>query len=407
MSCSAPLRSRFGLGVVFSARGRGFLIEHCYMWKFVLLAYASVSLAQTVTPTVVASGLQTPYRVMLTPRGSLLVSEGGAENNGGRISVVSRGGNRTTLLAGLPSGKNTESQTFIGPTGLAYRSRILYVVISNGDSDVAGPAPGTTIPNPKGTASPLLSSVLAVRFSDDIDMVTGPFTLAPKDHQTIADGNTVTLTNGGDRAEVALLANFQDFTPNATTIYKHSDPYAITFDPNSREYVYVVDSGQDAIVRISRETGRMRTMLRIPPIPSSVPGPPVSDPVPNSITPYGNQLLVTQLTGYPFTTGASRVSLYDPRTRELTPFITSLTNAMQVLYIPRGAERARFLVLEFSNNFLSTPPGPGRLLLYDTSAGRPLVEGLPAPTSIEYDSSSGEVFITDLTGRLLSVKLPN
>ena len=80
---------------------------------------------------------------------------------------------------------------------------------------------------------------------------------------------------------------------------------------------------------------------------------------------------------------------------------------MQVLYVPRGAERARFLVLEFSNNFLSTPPGPGRLLLYDTTAGRPLVEGLPAPTSMEYDSSSGEVFITDLTGRLLSVKLPN
>ena len=144
---------------------------------------------------------------------------------------------------------------------------------------------------------------------------TGPFTLAPKDHQTIADGDTVTLTSGGDRAEVALLANFQDFTPSATTIYKHSDPYAITFDPNSREYVYVVDAGQDAIVRISRETGRMRTMLRIPPIPSSAPGPPVSDPVPNAITPYGNQLLVTQLTGFPFTTGASRVSLFDPRTR--------------------------------------------------------------------------------------------
>lgn len=377
------------------------------MWKYVLFAYATVAAAQTVTPTVIASGLQVPYRVMVTPRGSLLVSEGGTENNGGRLSVVTRGGNRTTLLAGLPSGKNTESQAFIGPTGLAYRNRILYIVISNGDSDVAGPTPGTTIPNPKGTASPLLSSVLAVRFSAEIDMLTGPFTLTAKDHQTVADGDVVTLTSGGDRAEVALLANFQDFTPSATTIYKHSDPYAITFDPNSREYLYVVDAGQDSVVRIHRETGRMRTVLRIPPIPSSAPGPPVSDPVPNAITPYGNDLLITQLTGFPFTTGVSRVSLFDTRSRTLTPFITSLTNAMQVLYIPRGAERPRFLVLEFSNNFLSTPPGPGRLLLYDTAAGRPLVEGLPAPTSMDYDSTSGEVFITDLTGRLVSVKLPN
>ena len=130
----APLRSRLGWDVVWgrvtlrryairdpqnvSARGCGFLIEHCYMWKFVVFAYASVALAQTVTPTVVASGLQVPYRVMLTPRGSLLVSEGGAENNGGRISVVSRGGNRTTLLAGLPSGRIPKAKRLSGLQGL-------------------------------------------------------------------------------------------------------------------------------------------------------------------------------------------------------------------------------------------------------------------------------------------------
>jgi DNA-binding beta-propeller fold protein YncE len=371
-----------------------------------LLMIGAGASSQTISPTVLVSGLQSPYKVILTPRGNLLVSEGGTENNGARISVVSRGGNRTTLLAGLPSGKNVESSLFIGPAGLALQDRTLYMTIADGDADAHGEAPGTTIPNPKGVASPLLSSILAVRFSADVDMIAAPFTLKASDHQVIADGNPVTLDNGnGARAEISLVANFQDFTPNPVTIYKHSDPYSIAIGPNGRD-LYIADAGQDSIVRISGESGQMRTLLRIPPIPSSVPGPPVSDPVPNSIVPYGSQFLVAQLTGFPFTPGVSRVSLFDPETGALSPFLNGLTSAMDIVYIPRENARARFLVLEFSNNFLGTPPGPGRLLLFDTPAGTPLIEGLPSPTSMVYDPSTQEVFITDLTGRLVKATLP-
>jgi hypothetical protein len=371
-----------------------------------LLAIGAGVSGQTISPTVLVSGLQAPYKVILTPRGNLLVSEGGTENNGARISVVSRGGNRTTLLAGLPSGKNVESNLFIGPAGIALRERTLYMTIADGDADAHGEAPGTTIPNPKGVASPLLSSILAVRFSADVDMIAAPFTLKASDHQVIADGNPVTLDNGnGARAEISLVANFQDFTPNPVTIYKHSDPYSIALGPNGRD-LYIADAGQDSIVRISGESGQMRTLLRIPPIPSSVPGPPFSDPVPNSIVPYGRQFLVVQLTGFPFTPGVSRVSLFDPRAGTLSPFLNGLTSAMDIVYIPRENARARFLVLEFSNSFLSTPPGPGRLLLFDTAVGTPLINGLPSPTSMAYDPSTREVFITDLTGRLVKATLP-
>jgi hypothetical protein len=76
------------------------------------------------------------------------------------------------------------------------------------------------------------------------------------------------------------------------------------------------------------------------------------------------------------------------------------------VYIPRENARARFVVLEYSSNFLSAPPGPGRVLLFDSPTGTPLVEGLPAPTSMAYDPSTGELFITDLSGRLVRVKLP-
>ena len=175
-----------------------------------------------------------------------------------------------------------------------------------------------------------------------------------------------------------MLANFQDFTPNAVTIYKHSDPYSIALSANRRD-VYVSDAGQDSIVRINGENGQMRTVLRIPRIPSSVPGPPVSDPVPNSLVPYGSQFLVVQLTGFPFTPGVSRVSIFDPETRTLSPFLNGLTSAMDIVYIPRENARARFLVLEFSNNFLGHAPRPGQASAVRHANGNTTYRGTAGP----------------------------
>ena len=46
--------------------------------------------------------------------------------------------------------------------------------------------------------------------------------------------------------------------------------------------------------------------------------------------------------------------IFDPETRTLSPFLNGFMFAMDICsYIPRETARARFLVLEFSNNFLS------------------------------------------------------
>ena len=66
------------------------------------LIFSFALLAQQ--PQEIITGLQTPQKVILTPGGSLLVSEPNMAVNSGRVSRVSRAGARQSLLEALPSG---------------------------------------------------------------------------------------------------------------------------------------------------------------------------------------------------------------------------------------------------------------------------------------------------------------
>jgi len=105
----------------------------------VLLVVCSLS-AAAQSPQVFAVGLQRPNRLLFTPQGSLLVSEGGiATPNTGRVSILDPGGNRRTLLEGLPSGPAHPSNPF-GPTSMALDGSTLYLLLGEGDV-MAGIAP--------------------------------------------------------------------------------------------------------------------------------------------------------------------------------------------------------------------------------------------------------------------------
>jgi hypothetical protein len=66
-------------------------------------------------------------------------------------------------------------------------------------------------------------------------------------------------------------------------------------------------------------------------------GPPVIDPVPTSLRLFGDSLLVTFLTGFPFPPGAADVRQINLRTGEETQFIGGLSSAIDVLpVITRG-----------------------------------------------------------------------
>ena len=354
---------------------------------------------------VFATDLKAPTKIILTPGGNLLVAEAGSGPNTGRISLIDRSGHRRTLLDGLPSGRGEPES--LGPSGLALRGRTLFITIGEGDAIQFGEG-GALLPNPNGPSSPILSSVLAVRFSQDIDRVMSGYPLTLADHFRLANGFDLTLDNDdGDRATVELLADFRDYVPDPNTIVRESDPFGLVLDAKGDDTLYVVDAGMNSVVKVNIHTGRAQTLLSFAPLPNPLPfGPPLMDAVPDSIHFFGDQLLVTLLTGFPFPSGAAEVRQVDIATRRDESFITGLTTAIDVLSVRTPAGDDRFFVLEFSTDFLNE--APGRLLRFDSPTATPVViADLITPTSMTRDPVTGDLFVTEIfTGRIIQVQTP-
>ena len=384
-----------------------------------LLGALSVSLFVTLTslllsgaearaqcPTsVVTGGLQGPIGITRSNQGSLLVAETGPPApNTGRISIVGTDGTRRTLLAGLPSGVNAIGDPS-GPHGLFLRGRTLYVAIGEGDSTLAGPLPGTEIPNPN-PSSPIYSSVLAVHFSAHVEKTTAGFTLTSADQAALAGGAKLNLSNGGgDRVTVELIANFPDFTPEPLPFFagnvRHSNPYDLVV---VGDQVYVTDGGQNLIWRADIDTGAVSVLTTFPPIPNPLPfGPPVVEAVPTGITYSDGRLLVTLFRGFPFPPGTSEVRTVDPLTGAHSTFIAGLSSAIDVLAVSSKGD-TDYLVLQFSSDMLAG--APGSLLRFETPTSTPAVVAgcLITPSSMTLDEKTGTLYVTELaTGRVVSL----
>jgi hypothetical protein len=78
---------------------------------------------------------------------------------------------------------------------------------------------------------------------------------------------------------------------------------------------------------------------------------------------------------------------------------------VDVLWCRLPAGRRQFFVLEFSQNQSATPPAPGRLLRYDTPEAQVAAAGLITPVSLAYDESTQDLFILELRGQILQLRL--
>jgi hypothetical protein len=356
--------------------------------------------AEAQTTSVFTAGLSKPTKIMLSSQGNLLVTETLGPPNSGRVSIVDRGGSRRTLIDGLPSGISPEGPS--GPTGLDMRDRTLFVAIGEGDGIVAGPIPGTQLANPN-PLSPLVSSVLAIDFSENVEMTTQGYSLSMADQLTMASGGVVTLSNGsGNTITVKLLADFPNFVPNPIpplpTNVRNSNPFAVVVGGND---LFVVNAGLNLVAKVNIATGSWQTLTTFPPRPNPLPfGPPVIDAVPDGIRFVDGRLLVTLLTGFPFVPGLSEVRRVDVNTGVNSAYIGGRSSAIDVL----GGSSRQHYVLEFSTNFLAG--APGQLLLFQSPGLAPTVVagGLISPTGMARDAVSGDIYITEtFTGRIIRV----
>lgn len=355
---------------------------------------------------VVATGLQAPNKLLLTPRGNFLVSETSMAPNAGRVSFVSRGGTRRSLVEGLPSGIEVTLAGGSGPSALALNGRSLYIAIGTGDSERRGVAPGTSVPNPAGASSPLFASILEFRLSADVDSLLGTFKLTAAQQNLLADGATVDLEDGsGAAAQVFILARFPITLPDPNTIYRFSNPWGIVVVEDGKA-LYVNDASQNIVARVDTVTGRWQRIARFGPVENPTPvGAPFLDSVPTSIRVYGDELLVSHLTGFPFVPGNARVVTVNPKTGTVAPFINGLTSVTDVLWRERPNGAAQFFVLEFSANQSATPAPPGRLLRFDTREPVVAAAGLITPVNMVLDAATQELFILELRGQILRLPL--
>jgi hypothetical protein len=388
------------------------------------LACALVSAgAEAQSVSVFAGGLKGPTKVVLTNKGNLLVTESGDAPNKGRLSLIDRQTRaRRTILDGLPAGRSPEGAVS-GPSGLAVHGRTVYVAVGAGDGVLAGPAPGSEKANPN-PSSPLLSSLLAVRVPANVEEMTAGFALTPEDHAALKGGARLTLSNGaGDRLTVELVADFPDYTaaprPDFAENVRASNPFGVAVNGN---LVYVVDASQNVVRVVGADSGAWTTLTTFAQYTNPLPfGPPKIDAVPDSVRLFGDRLLVTTLTGFPFPAGVAQVRQVDLVTGEQSALIDGLTTAMEVLPVrvpPAGdqgpplaakvgelsapsVEQAHFFVLSISDNLAQG--APGRLLFYDSATAAPVTLAAPlvGPTCVARDPKSGDLFITSIFAGLV------
>ncbi|MEO7273292.1 MAG: ScyD/ScyE family protein [Vicinamibacterales bacterium] len=363
--------------------------------------------AQAVCPvTQVASDLQSPLSLVMTPQRNLLVAESGdGALNTGRISIVGLDGIRRTLLAGLPSGLNDVGSPS-GPAGLALRGRTLFALMGVGDSVQNATVPGQFEANPE-PASPLFSSILAIHFSAHLEQTTMGYTLSLDDQHFLATGGKLTLSQGGGEGiTVELVADFPDYTPLPTASVpdgvRGSNPFALVALGNQ---LFVTDGAQNQLRQVDIATGAYFTVASFAGVPNPLPiGPPVIEPVPTGIAAAGDRLLVTLFSGVPFAPGTSSVVEVDPATGEVSSLISDLTTAIGILPVKRPEDRG-YLVLQLSSGPGLFFSGPGLLLRAGASGviQTQVIGCLTAPTAMALDPRTGAMYVTDLTGRIVAI----
>jgi hypothetical protein len=286
------------------------------------------------------------------------------------------------------------------------RGRTLFALIGVGDAILNGPLPGTFVANPN-PASPILSSVLSIHFSAHVEQTTEGFTLPLEAHHRLAAGERVTLSNGrGDRITIELVANFPDYTlePLASVPenVRGANPFALVAVGNQ---LYVTDGAQNQLRQIDVPTGEISTVATFSTVPNPLPvGPPFIEAVPTGVAYVGGQLLVTLFSGVPFAPGTSSVQQVDPAGGNYVSFITGLTTAIGILPLKERGDMD-FLVLQTSSGPAPFLSGPGLLFRFDAPGITPslIADCLELPTSMVLDKTTGILYVTQLTGGIVSI----
>ncbi len=335
-----------------------------------LMALPAAAVSQ---PEVVATGLNSPYKLTQGPDGAIYVAEAGT------------GGATCATVVG-PEGDEVEACS--GTTGSITR--------------IAG-----------GSQSRVVTGLASVSLGDE---ALGPMAVAfdPQDRMHVVFGlggdveardtlglaslgTLVRIPAVGDPVLVADLAAFEEeHDPDEAPAGPDSNPFALTFIGSD---ALVADAGGNTLLRVtaagtvSVEAVFPSTLVDPPPflpIPGQIP----MEAVPTGVAVDGGTILVGNLTGFPFVVGAARVATVSNGI--VAPLHTGFTNIVDIAVADDGT----LYVLEFASNGLLSPDGPQAALIEVRTDGtrKTLLYGseIPVPTGVTV-GSDGMVYLSVCT----------
>lgn len=248
------------------------------------------------TTQIFASNLAAPIGMSFDDQGRAWVTQSGTGKNDAQVSLITTDGKVYPVVTGMASVFANGEIDGVGH--LLYHDGTLYVLEGGTGKlyvlDVKDFKPGDT---------PYVGSSLSAE-------TIGAFVLAQK------------LT-----------------TPLNTNLYN------LTLGPDNN--LYITDSGANAIIKRDSKTRALSVFAKLPNVNAT------TEAVPTGIVYDGNNFLVSGLSGFPFTAGATKIYLVSP-TGTVSDYQTGFTTLTDIALTPNNKP----LVIEYAR-FSLTPPNVG------------------------------------------------
>jgi hypothetical protein len=349
---------------------------------------------------VIASGLDNPRGIDTGPGGYLYVAESGRGGTGacstneqgeevcfGTTGAVTRvkpdGDKQSRITTGLPSIAGPDGSSAIGPAGVSWPRRGIRDLGFLTIGLEANPARRAELP-PEGATLATLQ-----RLHPD------------GRHRTLADLGAFEAANNPAKDQPS---DEVDTNPNGL--------YAL----NNREAV-VVDSGANTVLSATR-TGDIRVLGVIPfaqaTAPEGIPDLPAGTPIPVQSVPTSvavaedGTIYVSQLTGFPFVTGLSKVWKIPAGGGTPEPVFSGLT---LVTDLALGEDGSVYVVQIASATFLG-PDTPGKLIRIKPDGSQEEIAAGRLSASYGIALRDGYAYVTNKstsagTGEVVRIKLPD
>lgn len=330
-------------------------------------AQAQPPLPEGVQP--VAGGFNGPQGVLVDPAGNIWVIDSGL------------GGDNPITVPDMESGEPFES-------GFGSTAQVVKVTPDGEQTVVA------TLNSLAASEMEMLGGGRLALLDGTLYATTGGWFGGVESDRPAQMGVVVSIADDGTVTEVADTWALEE-ADNPDGLILESHPYGIAAGPDG--WLYVADAGSNTLLRVDPMSGDIETVAAFTEgFPGGFPNPArngevEADPVPTGIVfdDMGNGY-VSFLSGAPFIPGSTKVVMITPD-GEMSDYATGLTTLTDLTMGPDG----NLYAVQFGIFGEQGPdPATGAIVrVKEGEASEVVVNGLPFPTSIDFDDN-GNGYVT-------------